>query len=48
MTNPTMALSELAEKGADIDVRRQMSARIWTEALQPALVEEWVLEAQTP
>ena len=24
MTNPTMALAELAEKGADIDVLRQM------------------------
>ena len=24
MTNPTMALAELAEKGADVDVLRQM------------------------
>lgn len=29
MTNPTMALAELAEKGADIDVLRQM-VHVWT------------------
>jgi hypothetical protein len=37
MTTATIALTELAEKGADIDVLRQM-VHVWTRRLLQALV----------